>query len=84
MKISIEYCGTCNYRPIAATLAIMIERATGIKPALVHSSVAGAYEVTVDGVLFYSKCGTGLFPLNEELVARIKAAAGAETPVDGI
>ncbi|MGC2063375.1 MAG: Rdx family protein [Thermodesulfovibrionales bacterium] len=72
MKISIEYCGICNYRPIAAVLAVMIERETGVKPALVHSSSAGAYEVTVDGVLVHSKHMTGAFPDNEEIASRIK------------
>jgi selT/selW/selH-like putative selenoprotein len=79
MKISIEYCGTCNYRPIAVALALMIERETGVKPDLVHSSTAGAFEVKVDGVLVHSKRTAGAFPDNEELVARIKTSAG-ETP----
>lgn len=84
MKISIEYCGTCNYRPAAAALALMIEMETGIKPVLVHSSNAGAFEVTVDGVLIYSKLAMGIFPDNKEIVTGIKTSAGRQTPQDGI
>jgi hypothetical protein len=29
MQIFIEYCGTCNYRPIAATLSLAIREAFG-------------------------------------------------------
>jgi len=84
MKISIEYCGACNYRPIAAALAFLIEKGTGVKPDLVHSSVAGAFEVTVDGVLIYSKHVTGVFPDNQEIVARIKKSDWKPTPKEGI
>jgi len=84
MKISIEYCGTCNYRPIAAALALLIEKDLGVKPDLVHSSVAGAFEVTVDGVLIYSKCSTKVFPDNAEVVARIKKSDWKPTPRGGI
>lgn len=83
MKITIEYCGTCNYRPIAAVLAILIERETGVKPALVHSSIAGAFEVTVDGTLVHSKRTSGIFPDNAALAASIKASAGEVAPGEG-
>lgn len=43
MEISIEYCSTCNYRPIAAVLAMAIEKDVGIKPLLVHSKEIGAF-----------------------------------------
>ncbi len=84
MKISIEYCGTCNYRPIAAALALLIEKGIGVKPDLVHSYLAGAFEVTVDGVLVYSKRNTGSFPDNQEIVARIRKSDWKPTPGDGI
>jgi selT/selW/selH-like putative selenoprotein len=84
MKISIEYCGACNYRPIAAALALMIENSIGVKPELLHSSIAGAFEVSVDGVLLYSKRITRAFPDNEEIVARIKTYAWKSTPRYGV
>jgi selenoprotein W-related protein len=72
MAISIEYCGTCNYRPIAAVLAIAIEKETGIKPLLVHSREAGVLEVKVDSDLIFSKKQTGRFPDNAEVIALLK------------
>jgi selT/selW/selH-like putative selenoprotein len=61
-RMSISYCGTCNYRPIAASLAMVIEVETGIKPVLIHSSDIGAFEVRVNDELIFSKSATGRFP----------------------
>ena len=72
MEISIEYCGTCNYRPIAASLAIAIEKETGVKPVLVHSQKTGALEVKVGSELIYSKIQTGRFPDASKLVELLK------------
>jgi len=68
MQISIEYCGTCNYRPIAAALSLAIQEAFGFKPLLVHSSKIGAFEVTADGESIFSKADTGVFPSKEVIV----------------
>jgi selT/selW/selH-like putative selenoprotein len=68
MQISIEYCGTCNYRPIAAALSLAIREAFGSKPLLVHSTRTGAFEVTADGETIFSKYTTGTFPSHEEIV----------------
>jgi selT/selW/selH-like putative selenoprotein len=72
MEISIEYCGTCNYRPIAAGLAMAIERGLGIKPLLVHSMRMGALEVKVDNDLIFSKIQTGRFPDHAEIIALLR------------
>lgn len=72
MEISIEYCGTCNYRPIAAGLAMAIEKNTGIKPLLVHSKEIGALEVRADKDLIFSKKQTGRFPDHTEVIALLK------------
>ena len=61
-RMSIAYCGTCNYRPIAASLARVIEAETGIKAVLIHSSDIGAFEVRVNDELIFSKSTTGRFP----------------------
>jgi selT/selW/selH-like putative selenoprotein len=73
MEISIEYCGTCNYRPIAACLAMAIEQDAGIKPLLVHSKEIGALEVRVDRDLIFSKKQTGHFPDHAEVIALLKS-----------
>ncbi len=62
IEISIEYCGTYNYRPIAASLAMAIEKETGIKPLLVHSKAIGALEVRINEELIFTKIKTGQFP----------------------
>lgn len=72
LEISIEYCGTCNYRPIAAGLAMAIEKDIGIKPLLVHSKEIGALEVWVDKNLIFSKMQTGRFPNPVAVIALIK------------
>ena len=72
MEISIEYCGTCNYRPMAAGLAMAIEKDIGIKPLLVHSNETGALEVRVDKNLIFSKMQTGRFPDLTAIIALIK------------
>jgi selT/selW/selH-like putative selenoprotein len=72
MEVSIEYCGTCNYRPIAAGLAVAIEKETGVKPLLVHSIKMGALEVKVDNDLVFSKIQTGRFPDHAEVIALLK------------
>jgi len=72
MEISIEYCGVCNYRPIAASLAMAIERETGVKPLLVHSMKMGALEVRVGSDLIFSKVQSGRFPDHSEVIALLK------------
>ncbi len=72
MKISIEYCGTCNYRPIAASLGMTIEKVLELKPELVHSREMGAFEVKVDDELVFSKKETKVFPNHEEIVELLK------------
>jgi selT/selW/selH-like putative selenoprotein len=71
LRISIEYCGTCNYRPIAAALSLAIQEEFGIKPLLVHSTKIGAFEVTADGETIFSKSATGVFPSHEEIVVKM-------------
>jgi selenoprotein W-related protein len=72
MKISIEYCGTCNYRPIAAGLAIAIGIKFGVKPMLVHSNNIGVFEVIADGKLIFSKNESGRFPDHSEILDILK------------
>ena len=73
MGVTIEYCGTCNYRPQAARLALAIKEGTGLAAELVHSTTAGAFEVSFDGQLLFSKNRTNRFPDPAELVDAIRA-----------
>jgi selT/selW/selH-like putative selenoprotein len=72
MQISIEYCGTCNYRPIAASLSLAIQEAFGVKSFLVHSPAIGAFKVIVDGETIYSKSASGVFPSKGEIIAILR------------
>jgi len=72
VQIAIEYCGTCNYRPRAASLAWAIQEAVGIKPLLVHSQESGTYKIIVDGDILYSKLATSAFPKTDEIVDMLK------------
>ncbi len=48
----------------------MIEKETGIQATLVRSS-GGAFEVSFDGELIYSKLRTGAFPDQREILRAI-------------
>lgn len=78
MELSIEYCGTCNYRPIAASLAMTIERAIGIKAVLIHSREMGALEVKADGKLIFSKKESTRFPDHAEIVEILRTMSARE------
>jgi selT/selW/selH-like putative selenoprotein len=73
LTVSIEYCGTCNYRPMAASLAMAITAGTGLTVQLIHSREIGAFEVTFNGESIYSKKKAGYFPDNEKIVEDIKS-----------
>lgn len=72
VELSIEYCGVCNYRPIAAVLAKAVEKEIPVKPVLVHSSKMGALEVRADGELIFSKVEKGRFPQHAEIIEILK------------
>jgi selT/selW/selH-like putative selenoprotein len=76
-RISITYCGTCNYRPIAASLARVIEAETGVKPVLVHSPEIGAFEVTVNDELIFSKNVAGRFPDFTKIIGVVAEKIGS-------
>jgi selenoprotein W-related protein len=71
--VTIEYCGTCSYRPLAARLAQAITTGTDLAVELVPSATAGAFEVTCDGRLIFSKNRTNRFPDHAELLDAIRA-----------
>ena len=77
MRISIEYCGTCNYRPRAAALAASIREALGVTPQLVHSNTIGVYNVLVDDDVIYSKYQTDTFPEKSEIIGMLKQRQGS-------
>ena len=78
MQISIEYCGTCNYRPIAVSLAMAIREMFGIDSVLVHSAKIGAFEVKADGELVFSKFAACNFPKKEQVIDILRTRVRVE------
>jgi selT/selW/selH-like putative selenoprotein len=72
MGLVIEYCTICNYRPIAARLALEIHEAYRVKTELVGSSRVGAFEVLLDGQRIFSKERSLRFPKKREVVALLR------------
>jgi len=71
MQIRIEYCSTCNYRPIAAALARALKDETGLDSVLLESK-DGAFEVYLDDTLVFSKLVMNLFPDHEDIINSVK------------
>ncbi len=74
MQLSIDYCITCNYRPMAASLAFAVKHATGIDTVLNGSNTSGAFEVRIDKSLIFSKLQSNRFPDHSEIVAMVKSS----------
>ncbi len=72
MGLMIEYCTTCNYRPIAARLALEIQEAHGLTAELVGSRRAGVFEVILKGERVFSKEMSRRFPEKGEVVGLLR------------
>lgn len=69
MKIHIEYCVMWNYGPEFDRVSKIIKK---IKPNCIiignqNSPRSGAFEITIDDNLVYSKFETNLFPNEQEI-----------------
>ncbi|MFO0754036.1 MAG: Rdx family protein [Thermodesulfovibrionales bacterium] len=71
-EVAIEYCVTCNFRPMAAVLAKQVEMELGVKPELVPSTVSGAFEVKTGNEMIFSKTKSGRFPQQGEVLQLLK------------
>ncbi len=71
MRLTIEYCETCNYRPIAASLLFIVKQAFDIDVTLV-SSKGQVFDVYLDDNLIFSKKDTGRFPMHDEIIEKIR------------
>lgn len=72
MEITIEYCGTCNYRPIAASLSVLIKKELGLSAVLINSRQMGAFEIRADNDIIYSKIESGFFPDNNLIIEALR------------
>ena len=71
MKVVIEFCEPCGYRPRAQQAAARLKERAGSEVELMKG-VGGVFEVKVDGELKFSKKKTGRFPSDAELDAAVK------------
>ena len=75
MEVRIEYCTSWNYQPRAASLADALKKKYGAEVAKVDlvPGSGGAFEVSLNGTLLYSKLETRQFPTTEQITAAIDA-----------
>ena len=76
MEVKIEYCTSWNYQPRAASLADALKEKYGaeVKKVDLVPGSGGAFEVSLNGTLLYSKLETRQFPTTEQIAAAIDAA----------
>lgn len=57
---------------MAASLAMVVKKETGMDTVLNGSNKTGAFEVTLDGALIFSKLQSNRFPDHSEIVDVLK------------
>lgn len=73
--IEIEYCSACGYERRAVGLASHLKAALGV-PVELKKGSGGAFEITVDGKVAFSKMETGRFPTEQEVVDELEDLLG--------
>lgn len=79
-NVFIEYCGGWGYAPRATSLKQQIENAVPSASVYMQKGRTGSFEVTVDGVLLFSKLQVGRFPLAQAVVAQVISMALGHKP----
>tara|TARA_B100002003_G_scaffold248847_1_gene283594 strand:+ start:3218 stop:3400 length:183 start_codon:yes stop_codon:yes gene_type:complete len=57
---------------MAASLAMVVKKETGMDTVLNGSNKTGAFEVILDGTLIFSKLHSNRFPAHSEIVDALK------------
>ncbi len=65
MKVSIEYCVQCNYKPRAASLAAQLQKTFNAETSLIKGG-GGDFDVYVDNVVIFSKKRRGVSRMREK------------------
>ena len=75
MELRIEYCAMWNYLPNAVSLTseLLNKYGTDVKELTIVPGGGGAFEVTFNGNLVYSKLDTGEFPTTDQITSAIEA-----------
>ena len=74
MKVEIKYCTSWGYLPKATSMAALLKDKYELEDVNLVPSSGGAFEVSLDGKLIYSKLKTGRFPEEKELTDAIDKA----------
>jgi len=72
MQVNIIYCNQWSYRPKASRAGDEIYAAYPDADLIGVPSFGGVFEIEVDGTTIFSKEKEGRFPIDGELVKRIK------------
>jgi len=81
VHVQVEYCGSWGYEPRYEELARLLREKV---PGATVEGAAGrrrSFEVTVDGVLVFSKLERGGFPAWAEVVSCVQQSAEGGKPV---
>lgn len=75
-EVHIEYCGGWGYYPRYLELADQIK--SEVPEAVVNGKVgkSGAFEITMNGQLLFSKAKTGGFPVFKEIIEAVQDYSG--------
>jgi len=76
MHITIEYCVVWNYGPRATGLVAELKETIPYAQFSLQKSSGGAFEVTVDGALIFSKKAIGRHAKPGEVTALLKRHLG--------
>lgn len=61
MKVSIEYCAPCKFKPMAVGLAAELVESMSADVTLIPGD-SGIFDVTVDEKIIFSKKDVGRYP----------------------
>lgn len=77
MELRIEYCTAWNYLPKAVSMAsdVLSKCVTQVSGLMLVPSGGGAFEITLNGNLIYSKLETGQFPTADHIIALVRAGS---------
>jgi len=70
-KVHVEYCGAWGYYPQFEAFKAELEKVLPSATITCQVGRRGSFEITVNGVVFYSKLKTGAFPAMQKAAAAL-------------
>ncbi|XP_046838914.1 migration and invasion enhancer 1 [Vespa velutina] len=78
VKVNIEYCETCNYKPQFLDMVNLIEKNVPTAKVSGTEGKEGSFEIKINDELVYSKLQTLAFPDYEAVCETIKDVSNGE------